>query len=37
MHVHGGQFRVARLILILISLDFNILDFVTGIVLTTAL
>lgn len=35
--VHGGQLRVTQLILILVFLDFNILDFVTSITLTNAL
>lgn len=35
-YVHGGQFRVVQLILILISLDFNVLDFTTSIVLMNA-
>lgn len=35
--VCGGQLRVTQWILILVFLDFNILDFVTSIILTNAL
>lgn len=34
--VRGGQLRVTQSILILVFLDFNILDFVTSIILTNA-
>lgn len=36
MCVRGGQLRVTQSILILVFLDFNILDFVTSIILTNA-
>lgn len=34
--MRGGQLRVTQSILILVFLDFNILDFVTSIILTNA-